>query len=191
MLESQQSEGSTMVSKKIVDRGNNFNSLGQGLGDRSDKKQGKQSARDDLWCTYYKKPSHPKENCFELHGKAQVLNRNGGFKRNQQEALDHMTPILNKFESYKSSLGNKKIKVADGSSIIIAGHGNINLTLSISLQNVLHVPRLSTNLISIYQLTKNLNCCITFFDTHCIFQDKVSGKTIGSARQENGLYYLE
>ncbi|KAJ9178467.1 hypothetical protein P3X46_010346 [Hevea brasiliensis] len=91
MLESQQSEGSTMVSKKIVDRGNNFNSLGQGLGDRSDQKQGKQSALDDLWCTYYKKPSHPKENSFELHGKAQVLNRNGGFKRNQQGSSVNFT----------------------------------------------------------------------------------------------------
>ena len=65
------------------------------------------------------------------------------------------------------------------------------ITLELELKNSLHVPKLSTNLISIYQVTKDLNCSINFYLTHCVFQDWTLGKMIGYAKEKNGLCYLE
>ncbi|XP_027180646.1 uncharacterized protein LOC113779297 [Coffea eugenioides] len=38
------------------------------------------SNKDTIWCTYCKKSSHTRDDCFKLHGKEQVLSRKGGFK---------------------------------------------------------------------------------------------------------------
>jgi len=56
---------------------------------------------------------------------------------------------------------------------------------------VLHVPNLSCNLLSVSQLITDKNCQVHFFDTHCVFQDLISGKVIGTAKKSGGLYYLE
>lgn len=69
---------------------------------------------------------------------------------------DHMTHDPTKFDSYKPSPDNRRIFIADGSPITIAGQGNIDSDHSLTLGNVLHVPKLSTNLLSIHQLIKNL-----------------------------------
>ena len=55
---------------------------------------------------------------------------------------------------------------------------------------MLHVPKLSNNLLSIHKLTKDLNCAVTFFHSHCVFQDLATSKTIGIAEEQNELYYL-
>ena len=63
--------------------------------------------------------------------------------------------------------------------------------LSITLNPVLHVPNLSCNLLSISQLTKRSNCSAKFLPSHCVFQDLSSEKTIGSAKEREGLYYFD
>ena len=50
----------------------------------------------------------------------------------------------------------------NGVHILIIGCDNIYLLLSLSLKYVLHVPKLSNNLISVEKLTHDLNCYITF-----------------------------
>lgn len=47
-------------------------------------------------------------------------------------STDHMTHYSNKFDNYVLLPRNKKILVADGSAIPIAGHGNIKVTLLLS-----------------------------------------------------------
>jgi hypothetical protein len=106
-------------------------------------------------------------------------------------ATDHMTPSSNYFSTYHPSPSNKKISTADGTLVTVAGIGDIQITPSIILKNVLHVPKLSTNLVSIQKLTKDLSCSVIFHSNHCVFQDKNSGRTIGHGREGNGLYYLE
>lgn len=81
MLESQPTEGSAMMSKKGAHGGGN-KPYNQGQG-KNKADSSKQSNRDVLWCTYCKKPRHMKDNCFKLHGKAQALARNAGFKGQQ------------------------------------------------------------------------------------------------------------
>ncbi|CAM8951545.1 unnamed protein product [Rhodiola kirilowii] len=83
-------------------------------------------------------------------------------------ATDHMTGTSQFFSSYTPCAGNKKVKMADGSFATIAGKGTVIITPSLTLKNVLHVPLLSYNLLS----------------------DSTSGKMIGGAKQDCGLYLL-
>ncbi|KAL0533374.1 hypothetical protein IC582_030193 [Cucumis melo] len=68
---------------------------------------------------------------------------------------------------------NEKIRIADDSLAPIPGKGQIVLYDGFSLQNVLHVPKLSYNL---YLSVKS--------------PDLNSGRTIGTARHSRGLYIL-
>lgn len=77
ILETQQVEGAAMC--KIEKYG------GPGQNWRSHRDQSQQPAnRDGLWHTRCRKPRHTMENCFKLHGNAQVLSRKGEFRGPQQ-----------------------------------------------------------------------------------------------------------
>jgi hypothetical protein len=106
-------------------------------------------------------------------------------------ASDHMTGDSTMFSSYNPCAGNHKIKVADGSFSAIAGKGSVVLSPSLTLKDVLHVPNLSCNLMSVSKLAQEKNCQTNFFRTHCVFQDLNSGKMIGSAKESGGLYYFD
>ena len=106
-------------------------------------------------------------------------------------ASDHMTNSLNMFESYSPCPGNKKVRIADGSFSPIAGKGLIKISEGIDFKSILHVPKLTCNILFVSKLSRDSNCCVIFYESHCIFQDRSSKKTIGSARMINGLYYFE
>ena len=106
-------------------------------------------------------------------------------------ASDHMTSNYHIFSTYSPCAGNIKVKIADGSLSTVARKGTITLSDSLILENVLHVPNLSCNLLSISQLTKDSNSSAKFFPYHCIFQDLSSGKMIGGAKECEGLYYFD
>ena len=63
--------------------------------------------------------------------------------------------------------------------------------MTIKLDYILHVPNLSCNLLSINQLMKTSNCSAKFLPSHCVFQDLLSGKAIGSAKEYEGIYYFD
>jgi len=107
-------------------------------------------------------------------------------------ATDHMTPLPTHFFTYSPCPSNKKISIADGTLITVAGQGDVQLNPFMTLNNVLHIPKLSTSLISIIKkLIKDLSCIVIFDNNSCVFQDKESGRTIGNAREWNGIYYLD
>jgi len=101
-----------------------------------------------------------------------------------------MTYSTGAFTSFQHCPSNKKIIVADGSPTTIVGHGTIPLNPVFTLKRVLHVPNFTTNLLSIRKLIKDINCSVTFFLDHYIFQDPAMGRTIGQARVKDGLYML-
>ncbi|KAK2972307.1 hypothetical protein RJ640_014365 [Escallonia rubra] len=53
------------------------------------------------------------------------------------------------------------------------------------------LPSLAFNLMSVSRLTKDLNCCISFFPDHCLFQDLMTKQTIGKGHVSDGLYILD
>ena len=81
------------------------------------------------------------------------------------EDTDHMTQSSNGFVSCSPCPINKKIAIVDGTLVIVAGRGDIVISQNLILKNGLYVSKLSTNLVSIHKLTKNLNCMVTFSST--------------------------
>ncbi|KAJ0045254.1 hypothetical protein Pint_04212 [Pistacia integerrima] len=106
-------------------------------------------------------------------------------------AIDHMTHSSHKFLTYHPCPSKQKVSIFDGSLATIANQGDIILSPSITLKNVLHVPKLSINLVSIHQLIIDLNCIMVFSLISCIFRDQVTKRVIGHAKVRQGLYYLK
>ena len=72
-------------------------------------------------------------------------------------ASDHMTNSFKLFQSYTPCLGNRKVKITDGSFSTIAGKGLIQISEKINMKSVLHVPKLTCNLLSVSKLSKDSN----------------------------------
>lgn len=84
-------------------------------------------------------------------------------------AIDHMTYSSHKFLTYHPYPSNRKVSIADGSLATFVGQWDIIQSPSITLKNMLHVPKLSTNLVYIHQLITHLNCSVVFSLISCIF----------------------
>ncbi|RVW98013.1 Retrovirus-related Pol polyprotein from transposon TNT 1-94 [Vitis vinifera] len=106
-------------------------------------------------------------------------------------ASDHMMGSHDPFINYTLCPRTFKIRIADGSLSSVAGKGTMSISPNITLHSVLHVPSLSCNLVSISKLTRELQCVAKFFPSYCEFQDWHLGRTIGGAKECDGLYYLE
>ena len=85
---------------------------------------------------------------------------------------NHITSHSNFFSNYTTLSSRPKVKVANSTFSSIIGQGIASITPSLTLQNVLHVPNLSCNLLSVCKITKDLNCFVTFTPSYCVFQDR-------------------
>ena len=106
-------------------------------------------------------------------------------------ASNHMTGYASSFSTYNLDSRHIMVKFADGSLATVARTGTIVLNPHITLYDVLHVPKLACNLLSISKLTKDLDYSVQFLPSHCEFQEVTSGNRIGSAKELGGLYYFE
>jgi hypothetical protein len=106
-------------------------------------------------------------------------------------ATNHMTGASNLFTSYTPCSGKDKVRVADGSTSPIVGHGTIQCTKTLSLSPVLHVPNFPVNLLSFSSISKSLNCGGWFEPTYCAFQELGTGRLLGTGTVHDGLYYLD
>ena len=59
------------------------------------------------------------------------------------------------------------------------------------LKNYLLTHNLSHKLLSISQLTKELNCTVLMSSTYYVVQDAQTGKIIGRGTERGGLYYVD
>lgn len=78
------------------------------------------------------------------------------------------------------------VVLTDGSSRPVTAKGTLHSTTSLS-----YVPNFPFNLLSVNQLTKVLNCSITFSPTSCVMQDLTTKKMISSGHEKGNLYYLD
>ena len=61
----------------------------------------------------------------------------------------------------------------------------------ITLQDVLCVPNLSCNMLSISKFTYDNQCRSNFYSSYCDFQNLTTGRMIGSAKEKDGLNYFD
>ncbi|XP_068323333.1 uncharacterized protein [Pyrus communis] len=82
-------------------------------------------------------------------------------------ATDHMTYDKSLFH-HMTSPPKENVITANGEVGPVTGAGLINLTPSLSLHNTLLVPSLSNNLLSVGQVTEQLDCVVLMFPTFCL-----------------------
>ena len=104
-------------------------------------------------------------------------------------ASNHMTGSPMVFLSFVTCEEGVNVSVADGKISTATGQGTV-VVADLVLNSVLYVPNFHYNLLSVSKLTKDLNCAVIFSPSRCEFQELSSGRTIGSAQETNGLYYL-
>ena len=75
------------------------------------------------------------------------------------------------------------IQLPDGNVTITNTEGPIVLASRLQLNNVLFVPSLTCNLISVSQLIRDANCFIQFSDQLCVIQDCITRMLIGAGEQ--------
>ena len=105
-------------------------------------------------------------------------------------ATDHMTfdPVD---LSHHSSPRRTSIANANGMISPVTGAGSMTLLPSLHLSNTLLVPSLSHKLLSVSQITTELNCVVLMFSNFCLIQDILPKEIIGHGTKKGGLYYME
>ncbi|OMO62605.1 Integrase, catalytic core [Corchorus capsularis] len=109
-------------------------------------------------------------------------------------ATSHMTSDLGKLSIATSYDGPEKVMVGNGASIDISHSGSIVLKVDdkqIVLDNVLVVPDIKKNLISISQLTTDNPFNVEFSDIGFQIRDRRTGEVIATGKRVDDLYVLE
>ena len=87
--------------------------------------------------------------------------------------------------------GNDQIRVGNGTALPIHHIGTTQLTApstSFILQNVLHVPTITNNLLSVQKFTSDTNTFIEFHPKLFNVKDQVTRRTLLQGPSRNGLY---
>ncbi|KAM0022126.1 putative RNA-directed DNA polymerase [Helianthus debilis subsp. tardiflorus] len=104
-------------------------------------------------------------------------------------ATHHMTGIQDLLSSLRTG-SHPPVRLADGSSCPVRGIGSVSNSKDLNLSSVLLVPKFPDNLCSVSQITKQNNCSVTFYPTHCIFQELGTNRLIGIGFESGGLYRM-
>jgi hypothetical protein len=67
----------------------------------------------------------------------------------------------------------------------------MKLSTTFTLPNTLFVPSLSIKLLSLGQVTKDLNYCVLMYSSFCLFQDVLTKNIFGRGTKRRGLYYVD
>ena len=105
-------------------------------------------------------------------------------------ASKHVTGISSLFKAYTPHAHSETIQTADGTSQPIHGVGSVECTPSLCISSVLHVPSFPVNLLSVSSLVDQFKCTVIFDENLCIFQEKRTGRVIGTGVRRNGLWFI-
>lgn len=106
----------------------------------------------------------------------------------------HVTSDLSNLAISNEYNGEENIVVGNGTSLPISHTGSgtrpYSPSSSFKLSNLLCVPHIFTNLLSVHQLYIDNNCTILFDSDKFVIQDKLTGNTLFQGPSVNGLYPL-
>lgn len=151
-------------------------------------------------CHYCKKVGHTKAYCYKLK-----RDKRGNEEQAMVAALmvqqkdawfvdsGCTTHMCNQRDLFVTFMDNKtKVTVANNETLQCEGMGDIYLQLNGNmrkLSNVLYIPELSTNLLSVSRLINN-GFCVKFTKEGCTINDGL-GVFVGFACLQNGMYRLK
>ena len=105
-------------------------------------------------------------------------------------ATDYMTFDSNDF-SNATQPRRSYVTNANGVTYSVIGAGTVTLSLSFSLSNTLLVSSLSNRLMSVSQVTTDLNCVVVMYSTFCLLQDILTKKITGHGTKRGELSYVD
>lgn len=90
---------------------------------------------------------------------------------------------------------NQSLFVGNGSKLPVAHIGstiikNYTHHSPIHFRNILHVPHIAKNLLSISRLTTDNHAIVEFYDKFCLVKDKITGAVMLRGILHKGLYHL-
>jgi hypothetical protein len=80
---------------------------------------------------------------------------------------------------------------ANGVVSPVTGAGTMSLSPSLQLSHTLLIPSLSHKLLSVGQVTEELNCVVLIYSHFCLLQDILTKEIIGHGTKRGGLYYVD
>lgn len=102
----------------------------------------------------------------------------------------HMTNAKSFFQNLSPSIFHSVV-ITDGRSCFVSREEVVQPSSQLKLSDVLLILEFSVNLLFISVITKHLNCNVTFFPFHCIFQNLLKGKRISLGHNlANRMYML-
>uniref|UniRef100_A0A2N9HMZ2 Integrase catalytic domain-containing protein n=1 Tax=Fagus sylvatica TaxID=28930 RepID=A0A2N9HMZ2_FAGSY len=109
-------------------------------------------------------------------------------------ATSHMTSTSGNLQSFFPYHGHDYVVVGNGSRLPISHVGHTTLSSKhgdLNLYDVLVVPKLQKNLISVGKLTKDNSCVFECCASEFKIKDKITGRIMATGRKNQGLYALD
>jgi histone deacetylase 1/2 len=104
-------------------------------------------------------------------------------------ASNHVTHQGGNLGDLNENNGKNSLLVGNGETLKILASGSTKLN-DVNLHNVLYVPEITKNLLSVSKLTADNNALVEFDENCCYVKDKVTGKALLKGRLKDGLYQL-
>lgn len=104
-------------------------------------------------------------------------------------ASNHMTGNLNLLTDVTTIL-SCNVGLPNGHNVMTNQKGSVVFDVDFSLKNVLLVPELRCNLISVSQLVQDADCMMQIANIGCVIQGRLLRNLIGAGELRNGLYFF-
>ncbi|KAL3642739.1 hypothetical protein CASFOL_013554 [Castilleja foliolosa] len=113
-------------------------------------------------------------------------------------ATNHLTYDLNNLNLAAEYKGAEKIHMGNGAGLAITHFGNsvvksssCNTNHVFILKNLLHIPNITKNLISVSQFAKDNKVYFEFHPSYCLVKDQVTGEEVLRGSVKDGLYKFD
>jgi transposase InsO family protein len=109
-------------------------------------------------------------------------------------ATDHITANANNLSPQAPYQGQEQVSVGNGQNLPIQNIGNSQLHTKyhkFQLRNVLHVPKIASNLLFVHKLCLDNNCSCYFDAKKLLIQDLPTGRLLYKGQSSNGVYPIQ
>ncbi|GKE01315.1 hypothetical protein Tco_1389298 [Tanacetum coccineum] len=104
---------------------------------------------------------------------------------------EYITYLSDFLVNKKTTHFKAPVVIPNGDSILVKGKGDYIPPGGTKGNGVLYVPDFKCNLFSVSHLSRDLQCCISFFPDFCVTQGLQRKNLIGAGRCEGGLYRMK
>ncbi|KAL5699696.1 hypothetical protein ACHQM5_030565 [Ranunculus cassubicifolius] len=197
----------------FTSKGRGFNTgsphANQSVGDSSTTRTSSAASKDKevIVCQICKKPNHDALQCYnrfnQTYQSEHLPQALAAMKLSDSQdsawfpdtgASAHMTADSGKLSSITPYYGSDKILVGDGNALDITHTGSTSLNVGdqhLNLNNVLVVPQIKKNLLSVSQLTAEHPLIFIFSKDGFLVKNRDTGTVMASGSRCGGLYSLQ